>query len=250
MGSEMCIRDRGMGVGILFYHLARNWRYLADTIKAALNMPTSIVSKGESSLYRLAYLMLILTTIGWIALFMASGASFPASALFVWAMFAHTFLFARCRSLAGYAVARDPSYGNEIPIWFSVLWGPEPGKRTAEQLFVLTMAQWQLNQSDQSFSNAQGPAVNSWDAIKVGRLAGLSDWTVLKVIFVASLIGIIVTVPVQTLAWHHFGLIPIPFTKNRDTVAPKVSNSAQSLVRRKTYFIGSPYSRMNFRASS
>ena len=196
---------QGLLPAIVIFDIAISWKHLRNTFVSALRGRDEM-----ASLYRIAYAIIIIGTIAWIAYFMANGIGAAASVVLFLALWLHTAAYARMHAHTGFITITDW----ELSPWFLPVWGRLTAN-TQETMMALTFANRVL-WCDGGFGKNMGPAMFGADAFKIGRLAGIDEKTTFKIIALTTILTTFITVPVMVWCWYYFGLMKLPLSKEWD----------------------------------
>lgn len=194
----------GVSTGIALFYLLLNWRYISETIKAAIK---GEVREGEPISYRTAYLLIIISIVVIAALWGSIGLSLAPIIVLILSNFICTFASTRVYSLVGYnAPAGSWFYYGPMKL----VMGQMPTEANYKE-WVLAMCM--MHPTGQAFTEGWGtPLITSLSSFKVGSMMGVDPKSIFKVLLLVGVMAPLVSQLGYLWGCYTFGATRLPST--------------------------------------
>jgi hypothetical protein len=193
-------------VGLSIFMLIGNWRYIAETAKAAMGRlsPERIreMESGEPMSYRSAYAMMLISLILFIVFWMGSGFSFLGSILMILTFVLVFLSTTRIYGLVGFAVS--PGLRWSAFLFQGIMWPTIPERRSPE--WVTSM--WIANEfgSDLPELGWGGALFSSFASYRMASLTGANTRDVFKIWTLVTVLLPLISIIGCLWVIHTFGI--------------------------------------------
>ena len=201
----------GVGTGIALFYLILNWRYLAETIKAAVGKLSearrSEIEKNEPIPYRTSYLLLLIALVLSIILWIIYGLSAAPIAVIILVGLINAIAETRTYGLVGF-VAPAGSWFGYGPYKLVLGDGLDVKPPSVEWVRAFT---WAHFTGQSAWMTGWGfPLISSLSSYKMADLTGTDSRSVFKVVLVSSILAPLVAVIGIIWAFYTFGATRLP----------------------------------------
>ena len=195
----------GVSTGIALMYLILNYRYIAETFKAAMRRVGSKLDAGEPISYRNAYIILAVSIALQIAIWIGCEVSAVAALTIIASSFILVFITTYVYARIGY-VAPAGSWFYYGPIKMAAGW-PPPSPLNTGWVMAIGFGGYPLCESGKQIAM---PFLTSLHSYKVASMTGVSNRSIFKVVLLANAIGILTAMLGMIWAMYTFGARNLP----------------------------------------
>ncbi|RLI24291.1 hypothetical protein DRO58_07550 [Candidatus Bathyarchaeota archaeon] len=194
----------GGSTALTLIYLLLNWRYVRDTISAALGRgPLKRYEDEEPMPYRYAYALLVVSIILIVIVLSGWGMGVASSLILVFTVFIFWIANTRIWGLAG-CTLQGAEHGNAFYRLF--MWPQAPQPPTMEFMASAYLSEW-LVDVPKSFG---GAALSFAAGYKMANLTNIRSRDVFKAVLIAGILGYPVVMATYVYMCHTFGLTHLP----------------------------------------
>jgi hypothetical protein len=201
----------GVATGIFIGYILLNWRYLRETLNAAIGQlgddKLAEFEKIEPASYRNAYAMIAVSAILIIALFMSSGMGFAAALLLIITNVITSLVQARAYSLVGFLVPEGTSYYMGP---MKMLLGGNAANPSREWFVAMGFGQ---SISDESLViGVSYPLVSSLSSYQMASVNNVSNKSIFKILLFISVLAPLFSIIGTIWGLYAIGVRNMPYT--------------------------------------
>jgi hypothetical protein len=199
----------GVAYGIVFFYLLLNWRYIAETIKAAAGRldkdRLAAIETNEPLRYRSAYTLLAISFVIMIAMWLGYGIGIAPALVLTLTAFVFTLAQTRVYSLVGYITPGGSELGwGPMKLVMGEGTTPPTGEwvRSAAYVFFTGQA---------AYPSGWGfPFVSSLSSYKMGKLNDVSNRSIFQIVLFVSILAPLVAGATTIWSLYYFGADKLP----------------------------------------
>jgi hypothetical protein len=200
----MALSYVGGSTALTLIYLLLNWRYIRDTLLAALGKGPLKGYEGEEAMtYRQAYTLLLISIVLIMVVLLGWGMGPATSIILIFTVFIFWIANTRVWGLAG-CTLQGAEHGNAFYRLF--VWPQAPQPPTMEFMASAYLSEW-LVDVPKSFG---GAALSFAAGYKMASLTGVRTREAFKVVLIAGILGYPIVMATYVFMCHTFGLAKLP----------------------------------------